>query len=268
MIKWCTVTHKCNALVCCCVCTMEDYETSSPFNYDYDSAGTSVPPCNITDITLFSKTFLPPFYIIIFIVSMLGNGLVLYIMYKFEKLSTVTNIFLINLVASNLTFTLSLPFQAVYHHSEWIFGNAMCKIVSSAYSLGFYSSVLFLTLMTFDRYLAVVHVVVATKQRRSCYAFATAAVVWTVSVLASLEPCLSHTVLKDPNVGKICEAEEPDQQILGTYPQFFLFFIFPLIVILYCYIRIALRVISTRVKGKHRTEPEVTTTLNIGVWTE
>ncbi|XP_036434599.1 C-C chemokine receptor type 3 [Colossoma macropomum] len=234
---------------------MEDhkYETSQPLLYEYDSSVTSVSPCDITDITDFSRKFLPPFYAIIFIVSMLGNGLVLFIMYKFERLGTVTNIFLINLVVSNLIFTFTLPFQAVHQSSQWIFGNVTCKIVSSAYFLGFRSSILFLTLMSFDRYLAVVHVVVATKQRRSCYAFSTAAVVWSVSVLASLETCLKHEVRKDPIVGYVCQETETNIKVLGTYTQFILFFILPLVVIVYCYIRIALRVISSRMKGKHRT---------------
>uniref|UniRef100_A0A3B4BPY5 G-protein coupled receptors family 1 profile domain-containing protein n=1 Tax=Pygocentrus nattereri TaxID=42514 RepID=A0A3B4BPY5_PYGNA len=231
-----------------------DHETSSqPLLYEYDSSVTSVSPCDINDVTEFGRKFLPPFYTVIFIVSMLGNGLVLFIMYKFERLNTVTNIFLINLVVSNLIFTITLPFQAVYHYSEWIFGSVICKMVGSAYFLGFHSSVLFLTLMTFDRYLAVVHVVMATKQRRSCYAFTTAAVVWGISVLASLETCINYDVTKDPIVGDVCEDNGPKHKVLGTYPLFVMFFILPLVVIIYCYIRIALRVVSSRMKGKHRT---------------
>ncbi|XP_072534815.1 C-C chemokine receptor type 3 [Salminus brasiliensis] len=223
--------------------------------YEYGlSSVTSVSPCDSTDLNNFGRKFLPPFYAIIFTISLLGNGLVLFIMYKFERLNTVTNIFLINLVTSNLIFTASLPFQAVYHHSEWIFGTVACKLVNSIYFLGFYSSVLFLTLMTFDRYLAVVHVVFATKQRRSCYSIVTAAIVWVVSVLASLESYFSHEVEDDPFLGRICfDNSDPKHKIMGTYSQFVLFFIFPLVVILYCYVRIGLRVISTRMKGKHRT---------------
>ncbi|XP_066539938.1 C-C chemokine receptor type 4 [Hoplias malabaricus] len=228
-------------------------KNSTETDYDYNFTGTSVPPCNIVDINQFGQTFLPPFYYFIFTVSLLGNGLVLFIIYKFERLRTVTNIFLINLVVSNLIFSISLPFNAVYHTSEWIFGTVICKMVGSTNTLGFYSSVLFLTLMTFDRYLAVVHVVVANKQRHNCYAVTTTAVVWSVSVLGSLEPYFSLTVEDDPELGKICEDHDPDNKIMSTYPQFVLFFLFPLVVILYCYIRIGLRVVMTRVKGRHRT---------------
>ncbi|MCI4374127.1 hypothetical protein PGIGA_G00002680, partial [Pangasianodon gigas] len=166
---------------------MDKFDTSTTFDYEDDNSSmTYVPPCDLTDITNFSAHLLPPFYIVIFIISVLGNGLVLSILFKFEKLNTVTNIFLINLVASDLFFSLGLPFQAVYHSSEWSFGQVGCKLMNGTYHLGFYSSVLFLTLMSFDRYLAVVHAIAAEKWRKSCYAYISATVVWIVCGLTSL----------------------------------------------------------------------------------
>lgn len=225
-------------------------------NYDDDDENMSMvimPPCNIDDIRNFGKDFLPPFYIIIFIISILGNGLVLLIIYKFERLNTVTNIFLINLVASDLIFTFSLPFQAVYQSWEWTFGSLGCKIMNTSYFLGFYSSVLFLTLITFDRYLAVVHVVAAAKKRQSCYAFAASLVIWSISGVASLETYLNHDVLDDIVQGLVCaDTGESALKVFGPYALFAMFFIFPLVITLYCYIRIGLRVISSRIKSKHR----------------
>lgn len=233
---------------------MDNFETSTMFDYDdYNSSMTYVPPCKMTGITNFSTHLLPPFYIVIFIVSVLGNGLVLYILFKFEKLNTVTNIFLINLVASDLVFTFGLPFQAVYHNSEWSFGQVGCKLMNGTYHLGFYSSVFFLTLMTFDRYLAVVHAVTAAKWRQSWYAYISATVVWIVCGLTSLETFINHVITQDIVQGLTCtEIADPQYRIMGTYSQVALFFIFPLVVFLYCYIRIGLRVLSTRMRSKQR----------------
>lgn len=210
--------------------------------------------CNPIDINNFSKKFLPSFYYIIFIISIIGNGVVLLVVYKFEKLTTVTNLFLLNLVASNIIFTLTLPFQAVYHSNQWIFGEALCKLVNSACYFGFYSSVLFLTLMTFDRYLAVVHCVVANKKRRSCYALTLSSAVWSISLLASLDSFIHFTVEEDPMYGLMCEdLSDLKWKVFGLYKQFVLFFIFPLAVFVYCYFRITLTVMATRMVGKHRT---------------
>ncbi len=229
-------------------------ETTSTTPYVYEDYSTMTFQCNSIAINNFLKHFLPPFYYVIFIASVLGNGAVLLVLYKFEKLNTVTNIFLINLVASNAIFTLTLPFQAVYHSDQWIFGEALCKLVNGADYLGFYSSILFLTLMTFDRYLAVVHCVVANKRRRNCYAVVLSAIVWIISFLASLLTFMHFTVEEYPMEGLVCEDSSDDQwKAFNLYKQFVLFFILPLCAFVYCYFRITLTVLATRMVGKHRT---------------
>lgn len=214
--------------------------------------------CTKTNVNSFAADFLPVFYIINFLLSLLGNGLVLCIVYKYEKLSTVTNIFLVNLVVSDLLFAFSLPFWAVYHSSEWIFGTALCKVVGSVYFIGFHSSILFLTFMTFDRYLAVVHAVAAARSRRRVYAVVVSCVVWAVSVLASVKELVLYDVYPHQEMGLLCQERGFSQDVMSTwrligyYQQFFLFFLLPLVVVLYCYVRISIRIMSTRLNESCR----------------
>ncbi|XP_037829197.1 C-C chemokine receptor type 1-like [Kryptolebias marmoratus] len=201
-------------------------------------------------------------YYFLFIVSLFGNGLVLVIIHRFERLSTVTNILLLNLVLSSLFFTSSLPFQSVYMQlSNWIFGTVMCKIVNSVYYLGFYSSVFFLTLLTFDRHLAVVYSLAASQARNQRYAVISCVVVWIVSGLACIRPMLLHNTYVYTDDALYCD-EYPgllpyiDVELLrksGFYLQLLLFLILPLAVIIYCYVRIAITVISSRIATKFRT---------------
>ncbi|KAJ3594385.1 hypothetical protein NHX12_003692 [Muraenolepis orangiensis] len=215
--------------------------------------------CSTTNVNQFGASFMPYFYYINFLLSYLGNGLVLFIIYKFEKLNSVTNIFLINLVTSNLLFASSFPFLATYHASEWIFGTMLCKVVSSAYLIGFYSSILFLTLMTFDRYLAVVHAVTAAKSRKRAYAVGASVVVWFLSVVASLNELVFKNVYVDPQQGRMCELTGFSEDVMehwtlvSYYMQFLLFFLLPLSMVLYCYISITVRILSTRMKEKCRS---------------
>lgn len=214
--------------------------------------------CEKNTLNHFGATFIPIFYYINFFLSYLGNGLVLFIIYKFEKLHTVTNIFLLNLVLSNILFASSLPFWATYHLKEWIFGMALCKIVSSAYFIGFYSSILFLTLMTFDRYLAVVHAVAAAKSRKKVYAIVASVVVWCISVAASVKELVLRNVWEDPLSGLMCEESGFEESIMeqwnlvSYYQQFLLFFLLPLVMVMFCYISITVRIMSTRMKEKCR----------------
>ncbi|XP_034744474.1 chemokine (C-C motif) receptor 12a [Etheostoma cragini] len=214
--------------------------------------------CDKQQVNKFGATFIPLFYYSNFLLSFLGNGLVLFIIYKYEQLSTVTNIFLLNLVISNLLFASSLPFWATYHLSDWIFGMALCKLVSSAYFIGFYSSILFLTLMTFDRYLAVVHAVAAAKSRKKAYAVAASVAVWCISILASVKELVLQNVRQSPLNGLVCEesgytdSTMEHWRLVTYYQQFLVFFLLPLFMVMYCYISITVRIMSTRMKEKCR----------------
>ncbi|XP_068197784.1 chemokine (C-C motif) receptor 12a [Antennarius striatus] len=214
--------------------------------------------CVKNNVNQFGATFMPVFYYINFLLSYLGNGLVLLIIFKYEKLTTVTNIFLLNLTFSNILFATSLPFLAKYHQSEWVFGLALCKMVSSAYFIGFYSSILFLTLMTFDRYLAVVHAVAAAKNRKRVYAIVASVIVWCISIVASLKELVLQNVRESPFDGLMCEESGYPESIMqrwrlvSYYQQFLLFFLLPLIMVMYCYISITVRILSTRMREKCR----------------
>lgn len=174
----------------------------------------------------------------------------------------MTNIFLLNLVVSDLIFMCSLPFWGIYHQlSNWVFGSTMCKIVGSTYFLGFYSSVLFLTLLTFDRHLAVVYSLTASRLRRRGYAVASCAGVWLISGLACIKPMILYSSYRDNSGNSFCEEYTGNQTFInvphlenaGLYIQLFLFFLFPLTVIGYCYIRITITVLMSKMVTKFKT---------------
>ncbi|XP_033841865.1 C-C chemokine receptor type 3-like [Periophthalmus magnuspinnatus] len=199
------------------------------------------------------------FYSLVFAFSLCANVLVLVIIHRFEKLTTVTNLFLLNLVLSSLLFISSLPFVAVYQlRSHWPFGRLMCKIVGSLYYLGFNSSVLFLALMTFDRYLAVVYSISSGRLRSRAYALVSCGVVWMVTALACIKPMIRQKLivrLVDDRI--FCQEDEQTENPvlwgLGFYMQLLLFFLFPLLLIIYCYMRIACTVLSSHIGTKFKT---------------
>ncbi|XP_077392481.1 C-C chemokine receptor type 1-like [Festucalex cinctus] len=225
------------------------------YNPNYVDTET-VKNCRKSNVNNFVSKFNPAFCYVNFLLSYIGNGLVLYIIYKYEKLNTVTNIFLLNLVLSNILFATSLPFWATYYLSEWIFGEVLCKLVSSAYFIGFYSSILFLTLMTFDRYLAVVHAVAAAKSRKRSYAFISSVVVWCISIIASVKELVFQKVWESN--GLVCEEAGYSESTMALwrlvtyYQQFLVFFLLPLLMVVYCYVSITIRILSTRMKEKCR----------------
>ncbi|XP_062377658.1 C-C chemokine receptor type 4-like [Sardina pilchardus] len=230
---------------------MEDY--SDTVTYDYSDMTPSY-PCMKNKVQEFAVAFLPRFYYVIFILSLLGNGMVLFVVIKFERVRTVTNVFLLNLVGSNLVFTCGLPFWAAYQRDQWTFGLPLCKLLGTATYVSINSSVLFLTLLTIDRYLAVVHALAVSQHRKSCYAVAASACVWLLCGLAGVGPLLRYDVTNHWENNLQCrQTQEAYWRRLDVYVHVVVFFLLPLAVVVFCYVRIIVTVVSTQISGKHRT---------------
>ncbi|KAF6717652.1 putative G-protein coupled receptor 135 [Oryzias melastigma] len=96
----------------------------------------------------------------IFILSSLGNAAVIIVIIKHRQLWTVTNAFIMSLSLSDfLTAVLCLPFSFVMLFSKdgvWMFGDAFC-VANGFFNTCFgIVSTLTMTLISFDRYYAIV----------------------------------------------------------------------------------------------------------------
>ncbi|XP_053115575.1 C-C chemokine receptor type 2-like [Hemicordylus capensis] len=160
---------------------MVDFDLSPTVDYD----NFAVPVYNEASSKFYSN-LVPPLYSLVFIFGLLGNTLVVLVLIGYKKLKTLTDIYLLNLAISDLLFIFSLPFWAYSAKHGWIFGNAMCKILSAIYDAGFYRGSFFIILLTIDRYLAIVHAVFALKARRVVYGILISGITWGVAFLASV----------------------------------------------------------------------------------
>ncbi|XP_062283144.1 P2Y purinoceptor 1-like [Scomber scombrus] len=107
----------------------------------------------------FTSRFLPPVYILVFIVGLVANGWGLKsLQQKWRKLKII-NVFVLNLGLADILYLLTLPFLMVYYcmGSKWIFGDTFCKITRFCFNLNLYGSIGFLTCISVYRYLAIVH---------------------------------------------------------------------------------------------------------------
>ncbi|KAM8864374.1 P2Y purinoceptor 1 [Spinachia spinachia] len=107
----------------------------------------------------FSSKFLPPVYILVFIVGLVANGWGFKsLLHNWKKMGNV-NIFVLNLGLSDFLYLLTIPFLVTYHlmRNRWIFGDVFCKITRFCFNLNLYGSIGFLTCISVYRYLAIVH---------------------------------------------------------------------------------------------------------------
>uniref|UniRef100_A0A668VA06 G-protein coupled receptors family 1 profile domain-containing protein n=1 Tax=Oreochromis aureus TaxID=47969 RepID=A0A668VA06_OREAU len=189
-------------------------------------------------------------FILIFIISVIGNGLLLCVLFIYEKLTRVTNIFILNLTCSDLIFTITLPFWAVDHLHHWVFGDFVCKFMTAAFFVGLYSSVILLTAMTVDRFIKVVLHKWPSNHARKKYAVGACISAWVISISASLSDAMKVKVVKWDGF-EYCE--DGSDEKLGRYLQVSLLFFLPFAIIIFCYSAILKTVLQALNRKKHKT---------------
>ncbi|XP_053115576.1 chemokine XC receptor 1 [Hemicordylus capensis] len=220
---------------------------SATFYYD-DPVGNW---CNMEDIVSLSATFSSVLYSLIFLLSLLGNSLVLWIIMKYENLMSLTNLFIMNLCISDLAFSCTLPFGIVSNFYGWIFGPFLCKAVNAIFSVSFYGGVILLTIMTILRYLAVVDPLSTLRtQTRRCGVLASLAI-WTSSMLVVVPEVIFTDLI--PKGGKQhCEYINDTWKLVEMSQQI-VFFLVSFITIAICYIKILKILLRSRSQRRHRT---------------
>ena len=210
--------------------------------------------CEKDDVVTFGYYIIPVFFSVVVTLSLTGNILVLVILALYENLKSLTNIFILNLAISDLVFTTGLPFWAMYHIWGWLFSTILCKIVTFVFFIGFYSSILFLTMMTIYRYLAVVHPLSQRRIQKLSTGIFLSLLMWMVSIGAAMPSLLYSSVISIPHKDTHslgCEYESILLKSIAVSQQN-IFFLVAFVVIGFCYIRILGKISQTRSHTKNR----------------
>lgn len=193
-------------------------------------------------------------FILIFVLSIAGNILLICVLLLYENVRNVTNLFFLNLACSDLVFTLTIPFWAVYFLHHWVFGDFACKFLTAAYIIGLYSSIILLTAMTVDRFITVVLQWPSNPVKRQRCAMASCAAAWIISTGASVNDAMKVKVETLWNNVSTCEDDSDGSDVnLGYYLQVSLLFFLPLAIIVFCYSVILKTVLQTSNRKRHRT---------------
>uniref|UniRef100_A0A8C6SIW4 G-protein coupled receptors family 1 profile domain-containing protein n=1 Tax=Neogobius melanostomus TaxID=47308 RepID=A0A8C6SIW4_9GOBI len=135
------------------------------------------------------RTVISVVYFVVAAVGVIGNLLVMFLLYSTRTITTGNiNFFVFNLALADLMLSLALPFWAVDIAMDysWPFGKAACKAVSLLTGLNVFASCFFLTAMSLTRYC---YVATALKPN-SCTGTGTfplaTAMIWAGALIVSL----------------------------------------------------------------------------------
>ncbi|XP_076007088.1 hydroxycarboxylic acid receptor 3-like [Genypterus blacodes] len=193
--------------------------------------------CNFTGTLLINM--MPPVLFLQFVFGVLGNGLALWIFIFHMRPWKSSTVLLFNLALADFLLNMALPFRASYYYSgiEWRFGNALCLITLFMLALNRSGSTFFLMVIALDRYIRVVHPHHPINSLSLFKAACGAAVLWLLTVSMTL-----HVLMIQRAHPTICESftvETAGSLNLSWHKFAFLFsFFLPLLVILFCTIRI------------------------------
>ncbi|NP_001001623.1 C-X-C chemokine receptor type 6 [Sus scrofa] len=205
------------------------------------------------DFRQFSKLFLPCMYVVVFVCGLVGNSLVLVIYIFYQKLKSLTDVFLMNLPLADLVFVCTLPFWAYAGIHEWVFGSIMCKVLLGIYTLNFYTSMLILTCITMDRFIAVVRATKAYNQqaKRMAWGKAICLSIWMVCLLVSLPQIIYGNVLYHNRL--VCGYHNNATLPMVLATQMTLGFFLPLLAMIVCYSVIIKTLLQARGFQKHKS---------------
>ncbi|XP_055374801.1 allatostatin-A receptor [Condylostylus longicornis] len=138
----------------------------------------------------------PVFFGIIGLAGLLGNALVILVVVFNQQMRSTTNLLIINLAVSDILFVIfCVPFTATdYVLPEWPFGDCWCKFVQYMIVVTCHCSVYTLVLMSFDRFLAVVHPVTSMSLRTERNASLAITLTWFLIITTAIPVPLSHDI--------------------------------------------------------------------------
>ncbi|XP_030630630.1 neuromedin-U receptor 1 [Chanos chanos] len=208
-------------------------------------------------------------YLLIFIVGAFGNVLTCVVIFHYRVMRTPTNYYLFSLAVSDLlVLLLGLPLELyeLWSNYPFLLGAMGCYFKTCLFETVCLASVLNVTALSAERYIAVVHPLRARHLITSAHAKRVILVLWAVALLCALPNTSLHGIrtLKpyECNLPEsaICHLVKPTWMYnLLVQVTALLFFLFPMLIISVFYLLIGLQLHKERKALKGSAEGEATT---------
>nr|ANO39042.1 GCR074 [Schmidtea mediterranea] len=196
---------------------------------------------------------LPIFYSVIFLMGLMGNITVIYIIFFKPGMTTVPNLLIANLSLGDIVFIFGHMCFSIpsYLLPGFYGGNFLCRLMVFVKCSCLGISIFTLTFMAVDRFRAITRPL--HQQALSRVAVITVMVtIWIFSMAASV-PTIMYTEIKVHPISnndtcfilRFCSSEHPYFEVI-TWVRFCVYFVIPFFVISFCYIAISTTLCKTQ----------------------
>ncbi|XP_070593005.1 proteinase-activated receptor 1-like [Erythrolamprus reginae] len=204
--------------------------------------------------------FLPVFEVLVFVLGFPLNALAIHIFVTKTKIWKPAMVYMLNLAFSDLLMLSVLPLKITYLFSghNWVFGTTMCQLASSAFVCNMYCSVLLMTGISVDRFLALVCPMKSLPWRTAKRASVVCFAIWVLAIMGASPVLAFDITLRIPqmNITTCFEvlSHSKSTEFFSYYVFAFsiFFFFIPLLISTACYICIIRQLLISRFMVQQR----------------
>ncbi|XP_059846890.1 suppressor of SWI4 1 homolog [Hypanus sabinus] len=165
------------------------------------------------------RSILPPLFGVEFVVAFIGNSLAIILFLRQRRAWHSGIIYAFCLAVNDLLYVITLPMLVVYYSmgKHWVFGVALCKIERFLFTCNLCGSALFITCISLNRYMAIVHPMFTHNHLELKHAKIVSLVVWLMACTIT-SPMLVYSKVKVKGNNSECLGSASDEDLQSYFP--------------------------------------------------
>ncbi|XP_026990173.1 cholecystokinin receptor type A [Tachysurus fulvidraco] len=167
-------------------------------------------------------------YCVIFLLSVLGNSLIITVLVRNRRMRTVTNLFLLSLAVSDLMLCIfCMPFTLIPNlMKNFVFGSGICKVATYFMGISVSVSTFNLVAISLERYSAICNPLTSRTWQTKSHAAKVISATWLLSFLLMVPYPISSTLVpyrrNNNSTGNMCRHIWPSDIIQQSWYVFLL----------------------------------------------
>ncbi|XP_055968582.1 proteinase-activated receptor 2 [Sorex fumeus] len=171
-----------------------------------------------------TTVFLPIIYTIVFVIGLPSNAMALWVFLFRSKKKHPAVIYMANLALADLLSVIWFPLKIAYHihGNNWIYGEALCKVLIGFFYGNMYCSILFMTCLSVQRYWVIVNPLVHPKKKANV-AVGVSLGIWLLILLVTIPLYMVKQTVFIPSLNiTTCHDVLPEKVLVGDMFSYFL----------------------------------------------